>query len=270
MLPMPKTPKALPNTLEPPQPQILSRDNGEAIAYRRLAGRTPGVVFLSGFMSDMTGTKAMSLETYCRSQGRTYLRFDYSGHGASSGRFEDGTIGRWLDDALAVLDRLTSGPQILVGSSMGGWIALLAARARPDRVAGLLGIAAAPDFTEDLMWDLFSPEQKETLMRDGAIREPSEYSETPYTITRALVEDGRNHLLLRAPIEIGCPVRLIQGQRDPDVPWRTSLRIAEGLRAEDVEVTLIKSGDHRLSTPSDLDLLCRTLDALCRRVEGSA
>ena len=218
-------------------------------------------MFLPGFRSDMTGDKATALAAFCAERGQAMLRFDYSGHGASGGRFEDGTIGRWTDDALAVIDRLTEGPLILVGSSMGGWIALLAALARPDRVAALIGIAAAPDFTEALMWQAMTVEQRATLMRDGVMHRPSQYGE-PYPITRALIEDGRTQLLLNAPIALDCPVRLLHGQDDPDVPWELALRIAERVTGPDVQVILVKDGDHRLSRPQDLALLRRTLAPL--------
>jgi pimeloyl-ACP methyl ester carboxylesterase len=244
------------------EPGWLERPDGTRIAYRRTAGRTPGVVFLGGFMSDMTGTKATALEAHMRARGHAYVRFDYLGHGASSGRFVDGTIGRWAEDAVSVLDRLTEGPQVLVGSSMGGWLMLLAALARPERVAGLVGIAAAPDFTEDLMWAAWDAPTRERLVRDGAIALPSAYGEAPYTIARALIEDGRRHLLLRAPVPLHCPVRLLQGMADPDVPWRTALALADRLAAADVTVTLVKDGDHRLSRPQDLALLAGLVDGL--------
>ncbi|MBM3585787.1 MAG: alpha/beta hydrolase [Alphaproteobacteria bacterium] len=243
-------------------PAFLDRPDGQRVAYHRLAGRGPGVVFLGGFMSDMTGTKALALEEHCRTAGRAFVRFDYLGHGASSGRFEDGTIGRWADDALAVLDALTEGPLVLVGSSMGGWIMLLAARARPDRVAGLAGIAAAPDFTEDLLWGAWDEPTRARLLRDGHIRVPSLYGAAPYTITRELVEEGRAHRLLGAPIPIRCPVRLLQGMVDLDVPWATALRLAERLESKDVTVTLIKDGDHRLSREQDLTRLMAMVDGL--------
>ncbi len=213
-------------------------------------------------MSDMTGTKAVTLEAFCRSRGQAFLRFDYQGHGASSGRFEDGTIGLWAEDALAAFDQLTEGPQILVGSSMGGWIALLTALARRERVAGLVGIAAAPDFTEDLLWDAFPPDQRAALSRDGVLRLPSEYSEKPYSITLKLIDDGRRHLLLRNPLDLACPVRLLHGMRDPDVPWERSLKLADKLTTPDVRVDLIKDGDHRLSREQDLQLLCKTVEEL--------
>jgi pimeloyl-ACP methyl ester carboxylesterase len=236
----------------------LTRD-GATIAFRRTPGRGPGVVFLGGYRSDMTGSKALALEAHCREAGRAFVRFDYQGHGASGGRFEDGTIGSWTEDALAVIDAATEGPQVLVGSSMGGWIMLLAALARPGRVAGLVGIAAAPDFTEDLVWDALGPEARGRMLADGRIEEPSAYGD-PYVYTRALVEDGRRRLLLRAPIPLACPVRLLHGMRDPDVPWETSLRLAGRLQAEDVRTTLVKDGDHRLSRPQDLALLLATVE----------
>jgi pimeloyl-ACP methyl ester carboxylesterase len=244
----------------------LTRPNGSAIAYHKTPGSAPGIVFLGGFMSDMTGTKALSLEGLARQRGQAFLRFDYQGHGASSGRFEDGTIGSWTADAVAALDQLTDGPQVLAGSSMGGWIMLLAALARPQRVAGLLGIAAAPDFTEDLMWNAYPPEVRETLRREGVYRELSDYGDGPYTITMRLIDEGRGHLLLRAPIPIARPVRLIHGMADPDVPWQTSVRLAEQLQSADVELALVKSGGHRLSEPEDLDRLCKTLEDLIDRL----
>lgn len=249
--------------------ETLTREDGATIAYHRLAAKRtdarsrawPGIIFLGGFMSDMTGTKATALESFARERGQAFIRFDYLGHGQSSGRFEEGTIGRWVEDAVAVLDHLSEGPQILVGSSMGGWIMLLTALARPARIAGLVGIAAAPDFTEDMLAGL-SPEARDSLERDGAYRQPSDYSDEPYLITRELIEDGRRHLLLGGPIAIHCPVRLLQGMADRDVPWPTAIRVAEALESPDVEVTLVKSGDHRLSEPPDLSRLMRTLERL--------
>ncbi len=223
----------------------LDRGDGVELAWAGQDGRGPTVVFLPGFRSDMTGDKATALAAFCADRGQAMLRFDYSGHGASGGRFEDGTIGRWMDDAVAVIDRLTEGPLVLVGSSMGGWIALLAALARPDRVTALIGIAAAPDFTEALMWRAMTVEQRTSLMRDGVMHRPSQYGE-PYPITRALIEDGRTRLLLH-------------GQDDPDVPWELALRIAERVTGRDVQVILVKDGDHRLSRPQDVALLRRTL-----------
>ena len=234
------------------------RGDGVALAWVRTPGRGPTAVFLPGYMSDMTGAKAMAVEAFCTEHGTGCLRLDYSGHGASGGAFTDGTVGRWTDDALALIDRLTKGPLLLVGSSMGGWIALLTALARPARMAGLIGIASAPDFTEDLMWQAMMPPERAQLERDGVLQVPSLYGD-PYPVTAALIADGRTRLLLDKPIPLHCPVRLLHGQRDPDVPWQTSLRQAERLRSDDVQVVLIKDGDHRLSRPSDLALLRRAL-----------
>ncbi len=239
----------------------LDRGDGVELAWARQDGKSPTVVFLPGFHSDMTGDKATALAAFCAECGQAMLRFDYSGHGTSGGRFEDGTISRWTDDALAMIDRQTDGPLILVGSSMGGWIALLAALVRPGRVAALVGIAAAPDFTEALMWPAMTLEQRATLERDGVVHRPSQYGD-PTPITRALIEDGRARLVLTGRIQLDCPVRLLHGQNDPDVPWRMALRIAERVSSNDVQVILVKDGDHRLSRPQDLSLLCRTLAAL--------
>jgi pimeloyl-ACP methyl ester carboxylesterase len=233
------------------------------IAYHRTEGTSPGVIFMGGFKSDMTGTKALALEQLCRRDGRSFVRFDYQGHGASSGRFEDGKLGLWAADALAVFDAATAGPQIIVGSSMGGWIALLTALARPDRVAGLVGVAAAPDFTEDLIWAQLDENERYVLMEDGVLYEDSAYGE-PYPYTRELIEDGRRHLLLREPIPLTCPVRLLHGMRDADVPWRTSQRLSDRLAGEDARITLVKDGDHRLSRPQDIALLCQTVGDLIR------
>jgi pimeloyl-ACP methyl ester carboxylesterase len=243
-------------------PRILAREDGATIAYHRLEGRAPGVVFLGGFMSDMTGTKAVALEAFCRARGQAFIRFDYFAHGASSGAFAEATVGRWKADALAILDEVTEGPQILVGSSIGGWIMLLAALARPARIHALIGIAAAPDATEDLMWGEMPPEQRATLTRDGHIRVPSEYSPEGYLITEKLIEEGRRHLLLHEPIGLTCPVHLLHGMRDPDVPWQTSIRLAERLQSDAVTVELVKAGDHRLSTEADLARLKAALARL--------
>ena len=249
-----------------PPPEILARPDGATIAYRRRLdrsdGKLPGVVFLGGFASDMTGTKASALDGVCAGRGQAYLRFDYFGHGRSSGAFRDGTVGRWADDALAVIDALTAGPQVLVGSSLGGWIMLLAALARPQRIAGLVGVAAAPDFTEDLIWSKTTPEIRERLRRDGVWLEPSADAGQPTPIALELIEEGRRHLLLRGRIAIDRPVRLLHGMADPDVPWRTALRLAERLEGDDVVVTLVKDGDHRLSRDADLDLLFAAVAAL--------
>jgi pimeloyl-ACP methyl ester carboxylesterase len=246
-------------------PSILTRNDGATIAYRRLYGQLPGIVFLGGFRSEMTGTKASFLEDYCRRRGRAFVRFDHFGHGASSGDVTTGTIGRWAEDAVAVIDSLTEGRQILVGSSMGGWIMVLAALARPARIEALIGIAAAPDFTEDLLWPRLDAAQRQTLRETGAITLPSEYDPAGYTYRMSLFEDAKRHLVMRRPIALDCPVRLLHGLRDASVPWQTSLSLAERLTSGDVTVTLIKNGDHRLSREADLARLGRTLDELLSR-----
>lgn len=240
----------------------LTQHDGATIAYYRPAGSGPGVMFLGGFRSDMTGAKALYLEEYCRRRGQAYLRFDYFGHGASSGDAAFGTISRWAEDAIAVLDSLTDGPQVLVGSSMGGWIMLLAALASPSRVHALVGIAAAPDFTEDLVWPRLDPAQRQQLRETGAVTLPSEYDPAGYTYRLNLFEDGKRHLVMRRVIALECPVRLLHGMKDASVPWQTSLTLAERLASRDVVVTLVKDGDHRLSREPDLERLGRTLDEL--------
>ena len=253
-----------------PVPNYLELDDNRRIAYHSLAadpaktgGKTlPGVVFMGGFRSDMTGTKAVFMEDFCRAQGLSYLRFDYTGHGQSSGDFAEGSIGDWSRDAIDAVDRLTEGPQIIVGSSMGGWVMLNVAVARPDRLHALVGIAPAPDFTEDLMYAAMSEAEREALMRDGRIEQPNDYSDEPYLITRKLIVDGRAHLRLREPLRLTCPIRLIHGMRDTDVPYAVSLRLMDHVDSEDVEVTLIKSGDHRLSDASPLNRLSQVIQTL--------
>ena len=240
----------------------LARPAGATIAYHRLGGAAPGIVFLGGFRSNMTGNKALFLEDYCRRHGRAYVRFDYFGHGASSGDFAEGTVSRWRDDSVAVLDSLTEGPQILVGSSMGGWIMVLAALARPERVVGLVGIAAAPDATTDLMPLRFSEEQRREFYEKGRIIVPSEFDPAGHLYTRTLIEDGNRNLVLRDPIPLTCRVRLLHGMDDRSVPWEQSLKLAERLQSTDVELTLVKDGDHRLSRDQDLVRLARVLDEL--------
>jgi len=223
--------------------------------------KTP-IVFFGGFASDMTGTKASFLAEKCALAGRGLLRFDYRGHGRSSGEFIDGTIGDWLQDALAVFDALTEGPQILAGSSMGGWIALLVARARPERVAGFVGVAAAPDFTEDLVVPSLTAEQREQLEREGFYYDQDAPSVRRVPITQRLIDEAKGRLVLREPLRIGGPVRLLQGMQDKDVPWRHALKIAEHLGDEDVSVTLVKDGDHSLSREQDLAMLWETVDSI--------
>jgi pimeloyl-ACP methyl ester carboxylesterase len=234
--------------------RTLPRGPAASIAYRRRTGAAdlPGVMFFGGFRSDMSGIKAATLDRFCAGRGQSYVRFDYQGHGDSATPFERCTVGLWLEDALAVLDSVAGGPQVLVGSSMGAWIALLAARARPDRVAGLVAIAGAVDFTEALLWPRLGPEGQRRLLDEGALRIPSAYDPDGYVITRRLIEEGRRHLLLDGPIELRAPVRLLHGMADPDVPWQRSLRLADALAGGDVVTTFIKDGDHRLSRPQDL------------------
>jgi pimeloyl-ACP methyl ester carboxylesterase len=238
---------------------------GETIAYLQRAGKPPGVLWLGGFKSEMTGTKATTLDAWASERGWALLRFDYFGHGQSSGNFRQGTISRWREDALAVLDNLASGPQVLVGSSMGAWIALLVALARPDRVKALLLIAPATDFTEAIMWARLPPEARAEIVERGEWLWPSQYDDEPYPITRSLVEDGRKHLLLGGPIGIKCPIRILQGMKDPDVPWQHAVKLVDSLEG-DVSLTLLRNSDHRLSSPAELALLTRTLDALIEEV----
>jgi pimeloyl-ACP methyl ester carboxylesterase len=250
---------------EPPL-ERLNRPDGATIAYRRSSGKSPGVVFCGGFKSDMTGTKATALEAHCQGVGRAYMRFDYFGHGESSGDFIAGTIGRWAEDTVAVLDRLTDGSQVLVGSSMGGWLMLLAALARPERIAALVGIAPAADFTQALMAPSLSDAAKAALANDGIWQRPSQYSPDPYPITARLIEEGRRHLLLDKPIPFRGPVRILHGMQDPDVPWRHSLKLIEALASTDVTLTLVKDGDHRLSEPVDIERLIATVETLCSEI----
>ena len=243
------------------EPRFLEIAPDRRLAWHRVEGAGPTVLFCGGYTSDMTGTKALALEHWCRGQGRAYVRFDYSGHGRSDGRFADGTIGSWAEDALAIVDEVTAGPLVVAGSSMGGWIMLLTALARPERVRALLGIAAAPDFTEDLLLPEATEEQRRDLERQGFWIQSSAYG-APYPVTAALIEDGRSHLLLRAPIATSCPVHLLHGQRDPAVPWQTALRLAEQLQSEDVTIELVKAGDHRLSSEADLARITAALARL--------
>lgn len=240
---------------------MIDGPNGR-LAFRRIAGEGPAIVWLGGFRSDMTGTKAEALALWAARSGCAFLRFDYSGHGASEGRFEDGTISAWLADALAAVDRLTRGKLILVGSSMGGWIAALAALRLKERLAGLVFIAPAPDFTEALIWDQMTGPERDQILRDGRFVEHSPYSDEPTIITRALIEDGRKHLVLGGPISLSCPVRILQGMADPDVPWRHALKFAECLSTDDLELTLIKAGDHRLSKPHEIGKIIEAIGSI--------
>jgi pimeloyl-ACP methyl ester carboxylesterase len=240
-------------------PSYLDTPAGRRIAYHRTRGAGPGVVFLGGFRSDMEGTKALHLEGWAKRTGRAFLRFDYSGHGQSSGRFEDGAIGDWAEDAVAVITALTEGPQILVGSSMGGWISLLVARQLTGRVAGLVGIAAAPDFTA-AMEAQFTDADRRSLAQRGVLERHSDYAPTPYTFTRRLFEDGRQNLVLAAPLHLPFPVRLLQGTADTDVEPAVALRLLNHAIGPDIRLTLVKDADHRFSTPACLALIEASLE----------
>jgi pimeloyl-ACP methyl ester carboxylesterase len=240
-----------------PQPTVLTTPEGRRIACLLTPGRGPLVAFLGGFRSDMEGTKALHLQAWAEATGRAFLRFDYSGHGRSGGTFEAGCIGDWAADARAAVAAATSAPVVLVGSSMGGWIALLLARAGLP-VAGLVGIAAAPDFTEDMLAGL-APDQRAALDRDGQVATPSDYG-APYTITRRLIEEGRERLVLRAPLDLPFPVRLLQGTADAEVPVAVALRLLEHARSPDLRLTLVKGADHRFSTPACLALITSAVE----------
>ncbi|MEY4697807.1 MAG: hypothetical protein RIT14_2235 [Pseudomonadota bacterium] len=239
--------------------QTLTTPQGRSIAFHRTAGRGPGVVFLGGFKSDMTGTKAVHLQAWAEATGRAFLRFDYSGHGQSSGDFLDGCIGDWFEDAFAAVTTLTEGPQVLVGSSMGGWIALLLARAVPERICGLVGIAPAPDFTEDSMWAGFTEAERAALLTVGRVERPSDYSDAPYVITRRLIDEGRKRLVLRGPLALPFPVRILQGTADVEVPPAVALRLLDHAEGPDLRLTLVKGADHRFSTPECLSMITRAV-----------
>jgi pimeloyl-ACP methyl ester carboxylesterase len=243
---------------QPPAFIEVGKDSeARRIAVRARAGGSPGLFWLGGFNSDMQGTKAIAVDAWAAERNRACVRFDYSGHGESGGAFIEGTIGRWLEESVAVFEQFCAGPQVVIGSSMGGWLALLLAREMARRsasqasLAGLVLIAPAPDFTEELMWKGFSPAARQEIETKGMWLRPSEYGE-PYPITRKLIEEGRNHLLLGSAIDVGCPVRILQGAQDPDVPWRHAFALAHRLPVDDVVLTVIQDGDHRLSRPQDI------------------
>jgi len=251
------------------EPDFIDVD-GAKIAVRNRAGQVaPGIVWLGGYRSDMLGTKAVVLDEWAEKTGHSALRLDYSGHGESGGDFNQGTISRWLNESLTVLDKYAEGPQILVGSSMGGWIALRMAqelKKAGKSPAGIVLIAPAPDFTAELVEPSLTDTQKKDLMEQGYFEEPSEYSPNPYIYTRALIEDGRNNLVLKGIIETDCPVHILQGMQDEAVPYQHALKLVEHLPVDDVTLTLVRDGDHRLSRPQDLELLIRTVSALAERI----
>jgi len=246
----------------------LDRGDGVRLAWRRVEGAGPTVVWLGGFMSDMSGTKAQALADWAREEGRSYLRFDYSGHGESEGAFRDCTITRWREDSLRVIGELTEGPLVLAGSSMGGWLACLVAAAVPERIGALVLIAPAADFTEKLMRPNLPPEAVTALREDGVWLRPSEYGDDPHPITRELLEDGARWSILEGCVPVEAPVRILQGGEDPDVPWRHALELANQIKGEDVVFTLIRDGDHRLSRPQDIERLLLTVEEACGLSDG--
>lgn len=246
------------------QPEFFMSPEGRRLAYHQIDGDGPGVVFLGGFKSDMEGTKAVYLEDWARAKGRAFLRFDYSGHGQSSEAFTDGSIGDWAEDAMAVIGAMTDGPQILVGSSMGGWISLLCARAMPERVAGLVTIAAAPDFTEDSMWAGFDEAQRKALEAEKQLSLPSDYGE-PYIITKRLIEDGRKNLVLRDPLALPFPVRFLQGTADDDVDMSVALRLLDHADGADMRLTIVDGADHRFSDADCLALIETSVEEVIAR-----
>jgi pimeloyl-ACP methyl ester carboxylesterase len=251
------------------QPDYFKTPQGREIAYNQTFGKGIGVVFLGGFKSDMQGTKAIFLENWAAKNKRPFLRFDYSGHGQSTERFVDGSIGAWKQDAIAIIGSLTVGPQILVGSSMGGWIALIIAKEIPHKICGLIGIASAPDFTEDSMWASFSKAQKKEIVKNGFLKLPSEYDDEPYIITRKLIEDGRNQLVFTSPLKLNFPCRFLQGTADLDVDVSVALKIINHIQGPDVRLTLVKDVDHRFSSPSNLVLISKTIHSVTKVIERS-
>ena len=246
-------------------PEYLETRSKRMLAFHKIEGAGPTVVFLGGFKSEMAGTKALHLEDWAKREGNSYLRFDYSGHDVSSGKFSEGCIGDWADDAEDVIVRTTDGPLVLIGSSMGGWIALLMVQRMAERIAALITIAAAPDFTEDGFWNQFSEQQKSEVMENGIIFLPSEYGE-PYPITRRLIEDGRNHLILRSSFQVDFPVCMLQGDRDQSVTRETALRLFDHMEGEDIHLSFLKGGDHSLSSPENLAVLENRLTTLIEQL----
>jgi pimeloyl-ACP methyl ester carboxylesterase len=260
-----------PAALAPALIEVGGGESARRIAVRNRTGATPGLLWLGGFKSDMGGIKAAALDRWALAHDRGCVRFDYSGHGESGGKFTDGTISRWLEESIAVFDAFCHGPQVAVGSSMGGWLALLLARElrrrgkahAPASIAAMVLIAPAVDFTEELMWKQFPAEVKRQLETEGVWERPSAYSEAPYPITAGLIEDGRRHLLLGGLIETGCPVRILQGVADPDVPWSHAVELVSRLAQDDVVLSLIKDGDHRLSRPEDIERMLAAVAEFC-------
>ena len=241
----------------------LDTEKGRRLAYHKCDGEGLGVMFLGGFMSDMEGTKATHLEEWAKKKNTPYVRFDYSGHGQSSGRFEDGAIGDWVEDAASILNQCADAPQILVGSSMGAWIASLLIRAYPQKIAGFVGIAAAPDFTEDAFWAEFTDDEKAELMKTGVVNIPSDYGE-PYPITKRLIEEGRNHLILRSPLTMAFPVRLLHGTNDTVVPVERQLKLMEHIKCDDIRLTLVKGEDHSFSSPRALRMIEKSIHSIIK------
>ena len=252
--------------------QYLEREGKTKLAYHytpptEKGAHLPTLFFLGGFKSDMTGTKATYLEAKCQERGQGYIRFDYSGHGSSEGKFADGTIGQWADDALDMFDHISPKSCLLIGSSMGGWVSLLLAGKRASNIHALIGIAAAPDFTKDLWFNRLNEEQRAILEEQGYVETPNDYSDEPYIFTKALFDDGERHVLLDKQQDLDIPITLIQGMQDPDVPWETAVRIQNSYLKADVDIIFIDDGDHSLSRPQDLDVLNREILALCQRNE---
>ena len=245
--------------------KFLTSETGEKLAYKQTQGRGPTMIWCGGLKSDMEGGKAQHLDRWAQEDGHHFIRFDYFGHGLSGGRFEDGTVSRWAQDIVSIIDALAQEDIILIGSSMGGWASLLAALARPPRVKALLLIAPAPDFTQKLVWKRWSEAQRKELEMQGVVYEPSGYDE-PYSYSKALMEDGRDNQILDSPIEFDGPVRILQGASDAVVPWTHSYKLVDALTSADIDYTLVKNGDHSLSSPSDLDRLVRAAKELRRKI----
>lgn len=250
-------------------PTIHTITETDHIAYRRFSGNGPGIIFLAGHGSDMEGSKALFLEEWAKAHGQAFLRFDYRGHGQSSGSLDATNISDWTEDVITVIDELSEGPQILVGSSLGGWLMLNATLLRPERVVGLIGIAAAPDFTEDLIWTELTDDQRGHMQSEGKIALPNPYADEPVVYPYHLVEDGRGHLRLRGTLNIDKPIRLLHGMQDAEVPWQTATRIAECATSNDVRIHLIKDACHRFSESQQLDLLQQVTSGLVADILAS-